>query len=233
MTTCLAEQRRILDALPLDAWEVLTDCIMRCAIGNRYDEPVEHTPKGIHVHWQARNVQLLRWIESERFRLGLPVPSVLDVGCWQGKLIADLCQRGFQAGGTDLAEMSASVSDHVNLVSPYTRENFQGFSRGWAHEVLDGMAPGAWDIVVCAETLEHIPSSVLPATCDALLQAAKYSVLVEVPGWDDGSALHLRVFTVAELERLLVRTGWWMTVLQEPGDGVYTTVRMERECPTA
>jgi 2-polyprenyl-3-methyl-5-hydroxy-6-metoxy-1,4-benzoquinol methylase len=224
----LAEQRRILDRLPLDAWEVLTDCIMQTAIGNRYDEKVEVLGDQLWVDWGARNLQLLEWLEQERLRLNVRSPSVLDVGCWQGKLVAELCQRRFFASGTDLAGMEGSVANHVLLSCPEHRPFYQGFTRGWGHEVLGKMEPGSVDIVVCAETLEHVPSAVLPETCQALLRVAQRSVFVEVPGWDDGSALHLRIFTMEELGKLFLHDGWRMIVLQEPGGGCYTTVKMVR-----
>jgi 2-polyprenyl-3-methyl-5-hydroxy-6-metoxy-1,4-benzoquinol methylase len=201
----IAEKRYLLDELPLDAREVLNDCIMQIAIGNRYDERAERTPDGLRVQWSQRHLRMLEWLEEERERLELDSPTLLDVGCWQGKLVAELCQRGFRVGGVDLAAMEHSVLHHLDMALPYAREYYAGFHQGWAHELLGGTAAGAWDIVLCEETLEHIPTAVLEQTCDAILQSAAYS-----------------------LECLFLRDGWRMEILQAPGNEIYTTIKMVR-----
>ena len=100
--------------------------------------------------------------------------------------------------------------------------DFLGFASGWAHEKVPNIS--RFDIIACQETLEHIPTAVLQQTCDAILGAARHAILITVPGWDDGWPLHLRVYTIADFERLFHADKNEVIVLQEPGGGVYTTV---------
>jgi len=243
----LEDVRAALEDLPPDSWRALNNALFILYRGNIFDEPARFLEGGGidfrhddgmgRLVWGARYELFFSYLEAERQRLKATYPytrqivvdplAVLDVGCWQGTLMCEMMQRGYATGGTDICSLvQPDVRDRVSHLRAEDR-NFLGFTPGWAHEIIPTL--GLFDIVTCQETLEHIPASVLQQTCDAILGAARYSVLIELPGWDDGWPLHLRVYTIEELYGLFARDGWRVEVLQVPGPGVYTMVKMVRE----
>ena len=181
------------------------------------------------------SIDLDRWdfrvyglVEEERVHLGIPQPTLLDVGCWQGTLMLEMAQRGFCAQGIDIGDaMEAIIAERTALLKPEDRARVVGFHSGWAHEILPEM--GQFDIITCQETLEHVPTAVLEETCEAMLGAAGHSILLTVPGWDDGWPAHLRVFTAEQLMALFRPDENDVEVVRPPGVMCYTTVRVRRQ----
>jgi len=230
------EMRAAMEELPLESWATINNVIFVLHRANVFDEQWEAIPGGgIEYKFAPRYQIFLEQFEQEAARIreatGENRVSVLDVGCWQGTLICTLLQRGYRVAGTDIcAETGPVVEERVAMLRPEHAARFIRFDRegdrpvisGWAHRILRSLPP--FDIVTCQETLEHVPTAVLQQTCDAILHRAIHAVLITVPGWDDGWPLHLRVFTIADFERLFHADKNEMIVLQEPGGGVYTTV---------
>ena len=227
----VAEMRAAMEELPLDSWATLNNVIFVLHRGNVFDEAFEVIPGGgIEYKFAPRYNIFLEQFEQEAARIYAATDweqlSVLDVGCWQGTLVCTLLQRGYAVAGADICkEVGPVVNERVAMLKPEHTDAFDGFMSGWAHEMVPLFRGiDQFDMVTCQETLEHIPTAVLQQTCDAILGAARHAVLVTVPGWDDGWPLHLRVFTIADFERLFHADKNEMVVLQEPGGGVYTTV---------
>jgi ubiquinone/menaquinone biosynthesis C-methylase UbiE len=141
--------------------------------------------------------------------------TVLDVGCWKGDFARMLRDLSYHVTGTDLAHMP-EADDNMNL-----------FCHGWAHEALRRWPAESFGVVTCLETLEHIPTRHLRLTCREMVRVAQRGVLVEVPGWDDGAVMHLRVFTLDALKDLFEDCS--AEVLVAPNSAEYTTVWFRRK----
>lgn len=229
----LEELRAAADVMPFDAWAAFNDLIFELHRGGAFDDKLIRLEGGgikFQFAQAARWEQFLSFFEEESSHIGKAGPFVLDAGCWQGTLACELLQRHCAVGAADIsAGMEPIVRERVSWLRAGDAARFLGFRAGPLHESLT--RPGCeaiFDIVCCQETLEHVPTRYLQATCDALLSATKRSVLVTVPGWDDGWSLHLRVFTVEDFLRLFQAEQNEVTILQPPGGEVYTTVRVRK-----
>jgi 2-polyprenyl-3-methyl-5-hydroxy-6-metoxy-1,4-benzoquinol methylase len=99
-----------------------------------------------------------------------PVRSVLEAGCGEGHLTAKLAARfpGARVLGMDRSRAIVEVARRAHPELP--------FSVG---SIYDPMSPGAWDLVVASEVLEHLddPARALAALC----AGQPRHVLVTVP----------------------------------------------------
>jgi 2-polyprenyl-6-hydroxyphenyl methylase/3-demethylubiquinone-9 3-methyltransferase len=76
--------------------------------------------------------------------------SVLDVGCSGGILAEEFAKRGANVTGIDLSEKALQVArDHAAAGGLRIR-----YQRGTAEEIP--VADGQFDVVVCADCLEHV-----------------------------------------------------------------------------
>ena len=200
MIRTIDEKRAVLQTLNREQFEVVNEAIMECCVGNQYDAPMAWGPGGKLVfQWPKRIQQALDTLEAWRTELGLESPTVLDVGCWHGKITAELLQRGFQVYSTDLAEnMGQYVANLVGQLPEDCQKRWGGFYGGWFHEMnfMD------CDFVLCLDTLEHIPDWAFEDTVRALGRATKYRVYVNMPPADDWM-LHLRSGESNNLYRLM------------------------------
>jgi len=224
--------RRALDKMPWSAWEALNAAVFELSRGNVFDDKVVPLEGGgiRHEFGQApRWEQFLGFLED--CHPIWPPASLFDVGCWQGTLICEALQAGWFAGGVDVTEgCSESLNAKLEMLRPEDQSRFLEFWRGPAHEVLPTI-PHHFDVVTCQETLEHVPTRWLQATCDAVLDKAcpgVGTVLVTVPGWDDGWPAHLRIFAEDDFRRLFHADRHEVEILVPPGGGVYTTVRVRK-----
>lgn len=217
--------REALDALPIDASNTLQVLVGALARGNIFDEGWIENPDGTVSYTPSpRYREFVPYVIQEIETLELTNPSILDVGCWQGTMLYLLRSEGCPVSGIDLCGPALETARHRLSRFGSGVELYEGM----AHEVLSRIPPKEFDIVICTETLEHIPTCLLKETCREIMRVAKHSILVEVPGWDDGAPNHLRVFTLDDLGNLFIGNGWRMEVLQEPGMSVYTTVKFIR-----
>ena len=182
------------DAMPSDVYAAHCAKGSPTNAGNMFDEKWSFIPgQGIQFDFTPRYRLVLN--EIQQVAKGLEPPVVIcDVGCWQGHLILELAQRGYQVRGVDIAPpLGQGIEYRTSLLQPAHRANMLGFTPGCAHEVLPHLPIS--DIVTCQEMLEHVPEALLQPTCDALLAAAETAVIISVPWWDDGAQTHVRVWT--------------------------------------
>jgi SAM-dependent methyltransferase len=140
---------------------------------------------------------------------------VLDLGCSDGALSAELRVRGHEVTGVDVEE-HASVRDRVDVFVPADLED--GFP--------DAVG-GDFDVIVAADVLEHVrePEKLLADAVDRLAPGG--SIVACVPNfghwyprvrstigrfdYDRRGILdhgHLRFFTLSGFERLAARAGF-------------------------
>jgi SAM-dependent methyltransferase len=139
-------------------------------------------------------------------RAGLAPQTVVEIGCGDGAVLAEMAARGWVVDGFELAENAASAAR----------------SRGVARRVerFDGEHVPAenneYDLAVLSHVLEHVPDP-LPLLKEAARVAP--NVLVEVPLEDNRSARrakkrelseaagHLHAFNRADVLRLMTEAG--------------------------
>ena len=215
--------REALDALSIGSSNALQALIGALARGNIFDEGwTENSDGTVSYVPSPRYREFVSYVIQEIETLELTNPSILDVGCWQGTMLYLLRSEGCRVAGVDLCGPALETARHRLSRFDSGVELYEGM----AHEVLSRIPSQEFDIVICAETLEHVPSVLLKETCREIMRVAKHAILVEVPGWDDGAPNHLRVFTLEDLGKLFLGNGWRMQILQEPGVNVYTTVKL-------
>lgn len=154
-------------------------------------------------HRRRLAVQLARKAAPRARRL-------LDAGCGQGELLADLTRAfpGSVVEGADLSEQSLRDTARrspghelflLDLVAPdFRRTHEQRFGR--------------FDLVVCSEVLEHIPDDALAARNLMELLAPGAVALITVPGGKmsrfDELIGHQRHYSRDDLVRLLEGAGF-------------------------
>jgi len=117
------------------------------------------------------------WLSAEIAKLHLPVDSVLELGCFDGKLI-DLLPKepsryvGFDAnweGGLDLAKRKWANKLNFSLFQASSPEEMQ----------LD--SDDTFNIVVAMETLEHVPPEMVDGYLRKIAQHLEGYLFVTVP----------------------------------------------------
>jgi len=121
--------------------------------------------------------------DEERARIGatislLPssVTTVLDVGCGDGRLLRHL-PAAIRAVGADCATTSLRHLDGQGVCADAQRLPFRD---------------SAFDLSLCCEVLEHLPSLMLAAVVQELARVSRRYVLVTVPYKEPLSRLFLR-----------------------------------------
>ena len=110
---------------------------------------------------------LFRWF-AERIQQDLQPASVLDAGCAFGLLVECLRQRGVEAWGIDISEYA--LQNVPAAVHPYCRLG----SITWPFD-------RRYDLIVCIEVLEHLPSGDAEKAIQNLCQAADRVLFSSTP----------------------------------------------------
>jgi SAM-dependent methyltransferase len=91
--------------------------------------------------------------------------TVLEVGLGNGTVTALLRRRGLDVTTLDIDERLGS-----DLV-------------GSVHTLTDAVPPKSFDLVLCAEVLEHLPFDMLPCCVRELAAVARRHVVIGLPGF--------------------------------------------------
>ena len=118
-----------------------------------------------------------RWLSEVTRRRNIPTDSVLELGCFDGKLIGFLNVRpkryvGFDAnweGGLDLAKERWAVAPNYTFLQASTPEEMR----------LDGR--DTFDIAVAMETMEHVPPAMVDGYLRKISQHLKGYLFITVP----------------------------------------------------
>jgi len=130
------------------------------------------------------------------------VRSVLDLGCGDGTLLGAMDETLFKVG----IDISHTALRLVKRGHPILASS----------EALP-FKQGAFDLLMCTEVLEHLPSAMFEATLDEIQKTAKKYILISVPFDEDLAQketlcancghifhihLHLRSFDLPRLKRM-------------------------------
>ncbi|HET8758791.1 MAG TPA: class I SAM-dependent methyltransferase [Solirubrobacteraceae bacterium] len=141
-------------------------------------------------------------VEALTARAGLTPRTVVEIGCGDGSVLAELAARGWVVDGFELAENAAAAARERGIARRV--ERFDG-----EHVPAE---TDEYDLAVLSHVLEHVPDP-LPLLAEAARVAP--SVLVEVPLEDNRSARrpakkrlseeagHLHAFSRARVLRLV------------------------------
>ena len=139
-------------------------------------------------------------------RAGVQPRTVVEIGCGDGAVLAELARRGWTVDGFELAENAARAARERGIARRV--ERFDG-------EHVPA-ATDEYDLAVLSHVLEHVPDP-LPLLEEAARVAR--NVLVEVPLEDNRSARrpakrklseeagHLHAFNRADVQKLLTDAG--------------------------
>lgn len=148
----------------------------------------------------------LAHIIAEVFTQSRPLWRVLDVGCAAGFLSHHLRRRGYESFGLDISEYALGLAPAE--VAPYLHR----YDLTEPNSLIK--QPGApADLVVCLETLEHIPEESVGVALANLRQGiapgglAFLSIcLNDVPGWSEDPT-HVTIHD----------RSWWLRALHLAG----------------
>jgi SAM-dependent methyltransferase len=158
-------------------------------------------------HWRAIGARSkAAHVETLAKRAGLTPRTVVEIGCGDGAVLAEMAARGWVVDGFELAENAARRAKERGVARRV--ESFDG-----EHVPAE---PDAYDLAVLSHVLEHVPDP-LPLLKEAARVAP--NVLVEVPLEDNRSARrppkrklsegagHLHAFNRADVLRLVNEAG--------------------------
>lgn len=137
-----------------------------------------------------------------------PAPAtVLDAGCGDGRVAAEMVRQGYQVAGCDLLKLSVvyartMVPDGDFFVADLTRPL--------------AMQPARFDAAVLVEVYEHIPPVHAPMVLENVYRALRPGgrLIISVPSKQiPMSKLHYRHFDVSELEAEMQAAGFQLHIL--------------------
>lgn len=137
-------------------------------------------------HVLAAHVQAIQNLYAKK-----EYSTVLDVGCATGIVVNKFLEAGYDAYGCDIStwaiENTETDKDRVKVADVRNLEQYEDNS---------------FDLVICSETLEHIPEEYLQKALSELYRVSRKFVCFSVPLGYKPADLHETHFTVHRRE-------WW------------------------
>jgi SAM-dependent methyltransferase len=135
----------------------------------------------IKLAWQFDNSR--QFDTSRVSELLLPGSKVIDLGCGDGRLIAELQHAGFEVLGVepDRSAQALGATKGVEILP------------GTAEDLPASLVPGSFDLVVMSHSLEHCRDPGRAVRNAAALLKPGGGLYCEVPNC---AAMHFRTFTV-------------------------------------
>ena len=128
------------------------------------------------------------------------------LGCGDGTLVEYIAEAGVEVMGVDIFPHDKWAGD-----------NWMKFAATPLWEDLPAPSGGGkWDLVICADVMEHMPPELLPIVL-ARIDAACSRVLFQIANMDsyfDGHDLHL----------IKEDAGWWVNTIMSYCSGLPTIV---------
>ncbi len=161
----------------------------------RWDDMKRYGPMSRHIR---RNIkQLIRPLQFQ---------SVLDIGCGQGSLLAEL--------RTEFPHIEVFGSDFSTSAVRMARRQVDG-GEYCVFDLVQGNLNRQFDLIVCSEVLEHIPDD-RAALRNLAAMTGKYLVISTVQGrmrrFEAGEVGHVRNYAYGELAQKVEAAG--MNVLK-------------------
>lgn len=133
-----------------------------------------------HIHATDHQYQANNWLLSEvEIILSVGPTSILEIGCGNGRFLAEIKKRGLKVTGIDWAR--SPLLDELGVA-----ENFQ------CCDLTRNDLPSA-DLVCSADVLEHIAPSALMATLRKIHMAGRYQYHV-IACYDDNHS-HMSIMS--------------------------------------
>ncbi len=157
---------------------------------SRWDDMKRYGPFSRHV----------RRIIKDMIR-PLTFESVLDVGCGQGSLLADLCTEfpHIEPHGVDISASALRLA-HAKVPA----------GQFWPLDITQGHLDRQFDLVVCSEVLEHIPDD-LAALSNLAHMTGRYLIISTVQGrmrhFEAQAVGHVRNYAPGELVQKVELSG--------------------------
>lgn len=149
-------------------------------------------------------MRVLQWIND------LPITSLLDVGCGNGELLAEVHSKhpALRLAGTDISDQIISTNSTKSSEITYS-----------TLDIEQAALPNQYDVVICTEVLEHCKN--YNEALKNLLSMSKRYVILSVPCGPifeiDKRVGHHQHFRKAQIERLLIGQGWQPIKVEEWG----------------
>lgn len=147
------------------------------------------------------------YIELAAAALPAPPAKVLDAGCGDGRISAELMRRGYDVTGVDFFE---HLVEYARLLNE--RDDFHRVDLTQPIEKqVESLELGTFDAAILIEVFEHLPPEACPAALDNLLRSLKPggTLIVSVPSLElPMSKLHYRHFGARDFREELEAAGF-------------------------
>lgn len=148
-------------------------------------------------------VDIERYLDPESEYYWGKFESILDVGCGRGDAVKELQDRGYEAYGVDIADLSGIWRDKGIVDYCYSAP---------AHKMLD--EDNAFDVVMCCDVMEHINPDMVDKTLDEIFRVSGKNLFFSIACCEETPVKNK--FNIS-LHKTIMPPVWWMNRLKEKG----------------
>lgn len=151
---------------------------------------------------------------------------VLDIGCAKGYLVKELLDRGYEAYGFDISPYAINEGQK-EFRELRTRTCVGDLVEGKTTVALNGKEATKplfqnFDLIICSETLEHIPEEFLDSAIENIFDTSKKYALLDMPFEGEEGGKDKTHITIHNRE-------WWNEKIS-PYFTYETTDQLQRFC---